>query len=570
MNYVDLDPALQPLIESYLESADRELLAPVLTALGADAAQRLAPLADVADKNPPRLEQFNREGDRVDTIDYHHSYQELQKAAYEEYGLSALSHRGLHGWDDVPPHLVKYILSYVFVQAEFGLACPVSMTDAAARTLRKFGDGEQIAEAIDRLISTDSDHRFTGAMFMTEIHAGTDIAQTSTVAERDGENWALSGRKWFASNPDADIILTLARFPGGDDTTRGVGLFMLPKHRPDGTKNSYVIDRLKDKLGTRSMPSGEVTLNGAYAVQVGALERGFRQMAEMVNTSRLSNAMRATALMRRSINEALAHARQRVVFGKALIEAPLMRMTLLPLQAEAEAALGLVFYAGDMLQKADAGDASAAAQIRVLTPLAKHYICKRARFVTGEAMEVRGGRGYIEEFPDARLVRDSHLGSIWEGSSNVIALDVLRCIRKQNTHQLLAETMTQKLNTITLAEAGPETRELLTRWTAIVDRGDVILSAEPDAAEALIGGYADDLAQLIMAALLLEQADAEVSRDDNFRKLLVARTFIGSNITADENAVVDTLSHFENIVDGQAVPRNAVSTGVVPTPAPVA
>ncbi|MDN5550885.1 MAG: acyl-CoA dehydrogenase, partial [Brevibacterium sp.] len=225
---------------------------------------------------------------------------------------------------------------------------------------------------------------------------------------------------------------------------------------------------------------------------------------------------------------------------------------------------------GDMLQKADAGDASAAAQIRVLTPLAKHYICKRARFVTGEAMEVRGGRGYIEEFPDARLVRDSHLGSIWEGSSNVIALDVLRCMRKQNTHQLLAETMTQKLNTITLAEAGPETRELLTRWTAIVDRGDVILSAEPDAAEALIGGYADDLAQLIMATLLLEQADAEVSRDDNFRKLLVARTFIGSNITADENAVVDTLSHFENIVDGQAVPRNAVSTGVVPTPAPVA
>lgn len=566
MNYVDLDPALQPLIESYLEPADRERLAPVLTALGADAADRLAPLADVADKNPPTLAQFDREGDRVDAITYHASYQELQKAAYEEYGLSALSHRGLHGWDEVPPHLVKYILSYVFVQAEFGLACPVSMTDAAARTLRKFGEGEQITEAIDRLISTDPDHRFTGAMFMTEIQAGTDIAQTSTVAERDGESWKLSGRKWFASNPDADIILTLARFPGGDDTTRGVGLFMLPKHRSDGTKNSYVIDRLKDKLGTRSMPSGEVTLDGAYAIQVGELVRGFRQMAEMVNTSRLSNAMRATALMRRSINEALAHARTRVVFGKTLIEAPLMRMTLLPLQAEAEAALGLVFYCGDMLQRADAGDDSAAAQIRVLTPLAKHFICKRARFVTGEAMEVRGGRGYIEEWPDARLVRDSHLGSIWEGSSNVIALDVLRCMRKQDTHRLLANTMTEKLTTITVAEAGPEIRELLTRWTAIVDRGDMILSAESDAAEALIGGYADDLAQLIMATLLVEQADAEVTRDTNFRKLLVAKTFIGSNITADEGAVVDTLAHFEDIVEGQAVPREALSS----SPAPVA
>ncbi|WP_193071674.1 acyl-CoA dehydrogenase family protein [Brevibacterium sp. FME37] len=566
MNYVDLDPALQPLIESYLEPADRDRLAPVLTALGADAAERLAPLADVADKNPPTLAQFDREGDRVDAIDYHASYQELQKAAYEEYGLSALSHRGLHGWDDLPPHLVKYILSYVFVQAEFGLACPVSMTDAAARTLRKFGEGQQITEAIDRLISTDPDHRFTGAMFMTEIHAGTDIAQTSTVAERDGENWKLSGRKWFASNPDADIILTLARFPGGDDTTRGVGLFMLPKRRPDGSKNSYVIDRLKDKLGTRSMPSGEVTLDGAYAVQVGKLERGFRQMAEMVNTSRLSNAMRATALMRRSINEALAHARTRVVFGKPLIEAPLMRMTLLPLQAEAEAALGLVFYCGDMLQRGDAGDESAAAQIRVLTPLAKHYICKRARFVTGEAMEIRGGRGYIEEWPDARLVRDSHLGSIWEGSSNVIALDVLRCMRKQDTHRLLAKTMEEKLTPITLAEAGPEVRELLTRWTAIVDRGDVILGAEPDVAEALIGGYADDLAQLIMATLLLEQADAEVTRDTNFRKLLVAKAFIGGNISADETAVVDTLAHFEDIVDGASVTREALSS----LPAPVA
>lgn len=567
MNYVDLDPALNPLIETYLEPADRERLAPVLTALGADAAQRLAPLADVADKNPPTLAQFDREGDRVDAIDYHASYQELRKAAYEEYGLSALSHRGLHGWDDVPPHLVKYILSYVFVQAEFGLACPVSMTDAAARTLRKFGAGEQIAEAIDRLISTDGDQRFTGAMFMTEIQAGTDIAQTETVAERDGENWTLSGRKWFASNPDADIILTLARYPGGDDSTRGVGLFMLPKRRPDGTKNTYVIDRLKDKLGTRSMPSGEVTLAGAYAVQVGELDRGFRQMAEMVNTSRLSNAMRSTALMRRSVNEALAHARTRVVFGRPLVEAPLMRMTLLPLQAEAEGALGLVFFSGDMLQRADAGDEDAAAQIRVLTPLAKHYICKRARFVTGEAMEVRGGRGYIEEWPDARLVRDSHLGSVWEGSSNVIALDVLRCMRKQDTHRLLAQTMSGKLDSLTLVEAGPEVRELLERWNAVVASGDELLSAEKSVAEALIGSYADDLAQLIMATLLLGQAAAEVTRDENYRKLLVARAFIAGNIVGDDTTVARILPHFEAIVDGTTVSRDVVTMG---TPTSVA
>ncbi|WP_372698726.1 acyl-CoA dehydrogenase family protein [Arthrobacter sp. JSM 101049] len=562
MNFVSLDPALQPLIESYLDPTNRALLAPVLNALGADAAQRLGPLAETADKNPPVLEQFDREGERVDAITYHDSYRELSRAAYEEYGLSALSHRGLHGWDDVPPHLVKYILSYVFVQAEFGLACPVSMTDAAARTLRKFGAG-RFEEVIDRLTSVDSARRYTGAMFMTEIQAGTDIARTETVAERDGEEWKLSGRKWFASNPDADIILTLARYPGGDDTTRGVGLFMLPKVLPDGSRNAYVIDRLKDKLGTRSMPSGEVTLNGAYAVQVGELERGFRQMAEMVNTSRLSNAMRSTALMRRSVNEAVAHARKRVVFGRPLIEAPLMRMTLLPLQAEAEAALGMVFFAGDALQRADAGDATATQLIRVLTPLAKHYICKRARHVTAEAMEVRGGRGYIEEWPDARLVRDSHLGSVWEGSSNVIALDVLRCLRQQGTHRLLAETMTASLEAVELPEAGDDVRTLLHRWEAITVRGDALLAGPGADAEALIGRYADALAQLVMATLLLTQADTEATRDGNFRKLLVARAFIALNILHDDEVAPEALAHLEQIIDGAVVSRDAVAS---PTP----
>lgn len=562
MNFVSLDPALQPLIESYLDSADRALLAPVLHALGADAAQRLGPLAETADKNPPVLEQFDREGGRVDAITYHDSYAELSRAAYEEYGLSALSHRGLHGWDDVPPHLVKYILSYVFVQAEFGLACPVSMTDAAARTLRKFGGG-RFDEVIDRLTSVDPARRYTGAMFMTEIQAGTDIARTETVAERDGDAWKLSGRKWFASNPDADIILTLARYPGGDDTTRGVGLFMLPKVLPDGSRNAYVIDRLKDKLGTRSMPSGEVTLNGAYAVQVGELERGFRQMAEMVNTSRLSNAMRSTALMRRSVNEAVAHARKRVVFGRPLIEAPLMRMTLLPLQAEAEAALGMVFHAGDALQRADAGDATATQLIRVLTPLAKHYICKRARHVTGEAMEVRGGRGYIEEWPDARLVRDSYLGSVWEGSSNVIALDVLRCLRKQGTHRLLAETMTAALETVTLPEVGDDVRTLLHRWEAITARGDALLAGPGADAEALIGRYADALAQLVMATLLLTQAATEAARDSNYRKLLVARTFIALNILHNDEVAPAALAHLEQILDGAVVSRDAIAS---PTP----
>lgn len=556
LNYATSDPALIPLVERYLDPQDQEHLQPVLERLGQDLDGRLVELAEVADKNPPTLEHFDRDGNRVDRIHYHPAYQELSKAAYEEYGLSALSHRGIHGWTNKPPHAVKYILSYLFVQAEFGLACPVSMTDAAARTLQKFGDPETFGPYIDRLVSTDPDDRFTGAMFMTETQAGTDIAKTETQAERDGGAWRLSGKKWFTSNPDADIVLTLARYPGGDHTTRGVGLFMLPKVLPDGSRNSYVIDRLKDKFGTRSMPSGEITLDGAWALQVGELDRGFRQMAEMINVSRLSNAMRAAALMRRAVKESVEHARERVVFGKALMDQPLMRMTILPLQLEAEAALGMVFHAADELQRADEGDTRAKQTIRVLTPLAKHYICKRARWVTGEAMEIRGGNGYIEDWPNARLVRDSHLGSIWEGSSNVIALDVLRCMRKFQAHHVVAVSMTEKLAVLDSTDAAPGAQALTEVWAELTDRGDALLAQSDENAQALIGRYSDALAQTIMATLLLEQAHHE-EQDGGYRKLLVANSYIKQFIQKNTETMPEAVSWLDEIVDGRDVGRDA-------------
>lgn len=347
-----------------------------------------------------------------------------------------MSHRpGVHGWPSKVPHTVKYALSYLYVQSEFGMACPLSMTDSAARILRLF-DPERYASEIAALSSTDPGLRATGAMFMTEKQGGTGVGLTETVACDQGTHWTLTGKKWFASNPGADVILTLARVPGQGEGTRGLGMFLVPRLRPDGTRNAIRIDRLKDKLGSKSIASGEVTLEGAYATPVGQLTNGFRQMAEMLNVSRLSNAMRATALMRRAVRESVDHTRVRHVFGKPLFEQPLMRATLLPMIIDTEGALALVLEAAARLTAADEGAAdgeggAAHELVRVLTPLAKHTLCKRARSVTGEAMEIRGGNGYIEDWVNPRLVRDAHLGSIWEGSSNVIALDVLRCMRRQ-------------------------------------------------------------------------------------------------------------------------------------------
>jgi hypothetical protein len=216
-----------------------------------------------------------------------------------------------------------------------------------------------------------------------------------------------------------------------------LSLFLLPRLLQNGSPNNYRIVRLKEKLGTRDMPSGEITLEGATAYMVGDAQRGFVQMADMINMSRLSNGMRAAGMMRRALTEALFISRGRTAFGKTLIELPLMRRQLLKLMVPTEAARSIMLYTAAELAKADAGDEEARKRVRILTPLLKFRACRDARRVTADAMEVRGGAGYIEEWSDARLVRDAHLGSIWEGTSNIVAQDVLRAVKREGALEAL-------------------------------------------------------------------------------------------------------------------------------------
>ncbi|WP_068398225.1 acyl-CoA dehydrogenase family protein [Kribbia dieselivorans] len=552
MNFADRDPALRPLLDSLLSPADRARIEPVIAELGAVAADEIDALAATADRNQPQLRQFDRDGQRIDEIDYHPSYERMCDLAYGRYGLAAMSHHGgVHGWETKTPAIIKYALSYLFVQSEFGLMCPVSMTDSAARVLRLF-DPENFPDEIAALSSTDMDTLATGAMFMTERQGGTDVGLTDTIATDHGDHWTLAGDKWFCSNVSADVILTLARVPGQGEGTRGLGMFLVPKHRPDGSRNAYRINRLKEKLGTKSMASGEVTLEGAWARPVGDLTRGFLQMAEMLNVSRLSNAMRASGLMRRAVRESIDHTRERVVFGKPLFDQPLMRATLLPLMVDAEAALGMVFEAALQLEASDAGDETARTLIRILTPMAKHTICKRARTVTGEAMEVRGGNGYIEDWVNARLVRDSHLGSIWEGSSNVIALDVLRSMNRKQAHVTLVDTFVTRLDALTDPAVRPAADVLRRRWEDLLERSQEILAASAFDQEAAAGAHTDDLSHTVMATLLLEQAQREIAAGLGHRKLLVAHTYLQRLLTGTLLGA-PALHHLEVVADGGSV-----------------
>jgi len=407
-------------------------LEPHFDRLGALAGDRLDELAGVADHNPPTLAVRRRTGEDCNRIEKHPAYVEMERIAFAGFGLAAISHRGALGWPEPMPPVAKYALTYLFVQAEFGLLCPVNMTDSLTRTLKRYGDPALVARFIDRLTSLDFDTLAQGAMFMTEQGAGSDIAATATRAEpRQDGAWALTGEKWFCSNPDADLAMVLARSET-DAGLKGVSLFLLPQTRRDGSPNSYRILRLKDKLGTRSMASGEVRLEAAEAYLVGERGRGFQQLSDMVNSSRLSNGVRAAGLMRRAVTEALFIARRRKAFGRTLIEMPLMRRQLGKMLVPAEQARTMMFLTAQALHRANEGDPIGAKLSRIMTPLIKFRACRDARKVTGDGMEVRGGCGYIEEWSDARLVRDAHLGSIWEGTSNIVALDVLRAIARDD------------------------------------------------------------------------------------------------------------------------------------------
>src|SRR5213592_2393611 len=427
MNFYRADPALTDLLRLHLPDALFRHIEPHLDRLGELAGGYLDECARLADRHTPVLHQRDKFGRDTQYIEYHPAYRELEKAAFGEFGIHAMSIRkGIMGWPDKYPVVAKHAFTFLFNQAEFGLGCPINVTDGCAKLLAKFGSDALQAKYLDGLTQTDMSKLTQGGQFMTEKEGGSDVGTLTTRAVQEGDHWRLHGEKWFCSNADAEVVMLLARPQGAEGGTRGVGLFLMPRYLDDGSQNHYRIVRLKDKLGTRSMASGEIKFEGAIAYAVGKLDRGFVQMAEMVNSSRLSNGVKSTALMRRAHHDAMTVARNRVVFGQRIIDLPLAKRQLMKIMLPTEQALSMSFLTADALDRAEAGSQDAAALLRILTPTLKFRATRDARKVCGDALEMRGGIGYIEEFATSRLLRDAHLGSIWEGTGNIVALDALK------------------------------------------------------------------------------------------------------------------------------------------------
>lgn len=474
--------------------------------------------ANQANRHPPELKAFDRHGRRLNQVHYHPAYHDLMAIAIE-------NQVGNFAWVDPQPgsQVVHGALNYLMNQPEGGIMCPMAMMYSAFPSLRMTaGIGD---EWIARLLSTQYDprdipveqkHGATIGMFMTEKQGGSDVRANTTraipIGERTGPaaQYHLTGHKYFCSAPMSDAFLTLAH------TDAGLSCFLLPRWRPDGTRNNLLIQRLKDKLGNRSNASSEIEFLDTYGVMIGEQGRGIPTIIEMVQGNRYYCAVSSSALMRQALVQATHHVRQREAFGSKLIDKPLMRNVIADLALETEAALALSLRIGRALDESASNDDSAALA-RIGTAFAKFWICKRAPAMIGEALECLGGSGYIEESILPRLYREAPINSIWEGSGNVMGLDVLRAIQRDELSQAVVITQIEAVK----GEHRALDELLVNLKTTLSDPASHELQARRISRDMAVG---------LQAALLIEHSPG-----------YVAQAFCQSRIGENSNGVYGNL-----------------------------
>jgi putative acyl-CoA dehydrogenase len=503
------DAALVDSVRRHGGDASDEQLSELGRRAGSEQAQEWSRAADA---NPPALRTHDRYGHRIDEVEFHPAWHELMRVAVE-HGLQAAP------WSSAVPaaHVARAAGMLVWGQVEAGHICPVSMTYAAVPALRV--DPELAAVWEPRLTSTeyqpglyppDTKHGCLAGMAMTEKQGGSDVRANTTRAEPVAEDgwYALTGHKWFCSAPMNDVFLVLAQ------AAVGLTCFVVPRVLDDGSRNTFRLQRLKDKLGNRANASSEVEFDGTLGHRLGAEGRGVATIIEMVAATRLDCVLGSAALLRRSFAEASWHTAGRSAFGTKLADAPLMRAVLADLALESEAATALAIR---LAASVDAGDDPAEQALRRIgLPLAKYWVCKRTPAAVGEALECLGGNGYVEESGMPRLYREAPLNSIWEGAGNVQALDLLRVLTREPgaVEAWRSEVSAAVGGDARLQGALAETDALLAE-----------VAADPAASSHLARRLAGRMAALLQASLVVRYSPAPV-----------ADAFCATRLTGSEGA----------------------------------
>jgi alkylation response protein AidB-like acyl-CoA dehydrogenase len=471
------DASLRSQLGAYLAPAALEWIEPQLVEMGRAAAAELREWGDECERNPAWLRPVDPWGERVDEVVYPEAWRRLGAYAARA-GLAGMPYEADAAAVAGPEVRVAHAaLCYLFQPGTATYSCPIAMTDAAARVLIDHGSEELRDSVVPHLISRDPEEAWTAGQWMTEQQGGSDVGANAVVARREEGGWRLYGRKYFCSNVGGEVVLALARPEGAVAGTRGLGLFLIRRRLADGRRNHYRIDRLKDKLGTRAMATAEVTLEGAHAEVVGELDSGFRQMTPMLNVTRLHNAIASAAGMRRGLMLARAYASDRAAFGRRIELQPLHRQVLIEMAVDADAALALTMRVAQLTGRVEAGVAADEERLlfRLGTLLAKLYTGKRAVSLASEAIECFGGNGYMEDTGIARLLRDAQVLPIWEGTTSVLSLDVVKLLARPGVpaafdaelERLGSRAADRVMNQVAgLAALGPEVAQRHARRTA--------------------------------------------------------------------------------------------------------
>jgi len=576
-NYWSLEPTLAAWAERVYPPDEYEWARPHLESFGDDVGRVMADNADVVDEHGPVLHTYDKHGDLLNEVEYHPAQFENERLSYES-GLVADAFRPPPDRDE-PVGLVhtltmQLLISYV----DTGLVCPVSMTAGAALVLRNHDEANELTDFFDGLTARDYEDVIEGAMFLTEEQGGSDVGATETIADpiatpvgateaatgaatatQDGgipesRTYELTGEKWFCSNIDAQGTLALARRPDAPEGTTGLSLFLVPHERPGHELNDQRYRRLKDKLGTISVPTGEVDFEGATAYLVGEPERGFKYMTTMLNFERITNAVGAVGIMGRALLESKVYAANRDAFGHAIQEYPLMKRDLVDMAVDFEAALAFALESGRWLDRyeRDHDDQEAFALMRTLVPIAKHRTARMAIDTASYAMEVQGGNGYVSDFVTHRLFRDAQVLPIWEGTSNILSLDLLRALEKEEAHEHLVPLIEDLLDEVEHPALDGVVETIREEFADLQGAMLALATADADYAQHEAKTLADYIFDVVTAALLANHAQRRIDEGEG-RGVIVARWFVERTLRHPEgrgipNGETLPIDHFDAVV----------------------
>ncbi|MDZ4662109.1 MAG: acyl-CoA dehydrogenase family protein [Pseudomonadota bacterium] len=505
------DLAMQNYLKRVLSEKMYKEIEPGLTHLGARAANEILTLGYAAEAYPPKHIPFDPWGKRIDRIEVSQAWRELERISAEEK-LIATAYERRHG-DLSRVH--QFAKIYLYSPSSAIATCPLAMTDGAARALELYGSAELKARAFSKLTSGNPDTFWSSGQWMTEKTGGSDVSLTATVAKKVDGKFTLYGDKWFTSATTSQMAITLARIEGAPPGSKGLSMFYLELRDEKGNLNNIRVHRLKDKLGTRAVPTAELTLEGTAATLIGTEGDGVKKISSLFSITRVWNSCCAASFMRRGMFLARDYAHKRVAFGKKLIDHPLHQNTLAELEAQSQGAFHITFRVAELLGKDELNTATENDRVllRVLNPIVKLYTAKKAIAHASEVLESFGGAGYCEDTGLPRLLRDAQVLSIWEGTTNVLSLDMVRAHAKERGLDILAKEIQNQLEKISessLPALGGIAESIKSSLDTAVAMLHKIEKSGSDALEQSARELAMGFGDLYAATLLLSQADWEL------------------------------------------------------------